>query len=166
MNPPDGLLRFGRLGSAHGLDGTIKLFLQADPSNIVQLQRVWLEQLGWTDVRRLELKAIPALIALVGVQTRDRAETLRNADLYCQRDALRPQEGQFLYADLLGARVQNPNGELLGVVTEVLDNGPQDLLKVQVGEKSFLVPFQADYVRVLQNPNVVVEIDPIPGLLE
>lgn len=55
------------------------------------------------------------------------AEAFRNADLYIRRDqAADPGENAELIADLIGCRAVDEAGKEVGVLTDVLQNGPVD----------------------------------------
>jgi len=79
-------------------------------------------------------------VTAVEVATREQAEALRNTTLHVPRAALPdPDEDEFYHVDLIGCRVEAPDGEVLGEVAAVHDFGAGDLLAVRAanGRSSF-----------------------------
>ena len=59
--------------------------------------------------------------------TADEAEKLRGKELYIDRaHAAQPEEGAVYIADLLGCEAVTESGEILGVLTDVLQHGSVD----------------------------------------
>ena len=83
---------------------------------------------------------------LQGVDVRDQAGCLIGADVAISPDQLRAvPEGEFYWAQLIGLRVVNMKGELLGVVDHVFDTRAHDVL-VLSGESELLIPFVQDKI--------------------
>jgi 16S rRNA processing protein RimM len=136
---PPALVRIGRVGRPHGLDGA---FVVEEASE---------------DARRFEVgstlsvngeQAIIVLSRRVGggrpAIKLDRA-VRRGADLTVPRTELPPPEsGSYYVADLVGLEVVETEGELLGVVTDVLPGVANDVLELDTG---LLLPLVEDCVR-------------------
>src|SRR5262245_36018607 len=74
----------------------------------------------------------PWIVALVGIEDRDTAETLRNAELSILRSDLpEPEEGEFYHADAVGCSVYDTNNQLVGLVKEVQRYPSVDVLVVE-----------------------------------
>ena len=102
------------------------------------------------------------LVAFAGVTDRDQAQALRGTRLYVSRSVLpEPEdEDEFYNTDLIGLRVEDGAGKVLGSVKAMHNFGGGDLLEVQPAEgKSWLVPFTKLAVPVvdLDQGRVVVE---------
>jgi 16S rRNA processing protein RimM len=84
-----------------------------------------------------------------GIEDRDAAETLRGARIFVARSSF-PTAGddEFYWVDLIGAQVFNREGQCLGQVAGLLDNGAQSVLRVSAGARSpeRLIPFVAAYI--------------------
>jgi 16S rRNA processing protein RimM len=94
---------------------------------------------------------------------RNAAEALRGARVFVSR-ATFPQaaEGEYYWVDLIGLRVVNRQGELLGTVAELIDTGPHTVLRVadanaEGGER--LVPFVDAYVDKVSLPERCITVD-------
>lgn len=73
---------------------------------------------------------------------REQALTLIGARIEVERSALpEPPAGEYYWADLIGLTVESLQGETLGVVDGLTDNGAQDVLVVADRLQSRLIPF-------------------------
>ncbi|MGH8507008.1 MAG: ribosome maturation factor RimM [Stenotrophobium sp.] len=62
-----------------------------------------------------------------------------------QRSELPPiVPGQYYWTDLIGLEVQSQQGVPLGVVTEVISNGAQDVLVMKDADVERMIPFVQD----------------------
>jgi 16S rRNA processing protein RimM len=69
---------------------------------------------------------------LMGVAGRDAAEALKGAVVQIARShfpALSDEE--FYWVDLIGLAVENQQGEALGVVSDLMDNGAHPILRIE-----------------------------------
>ena len=129
-------LEVGRIGRAHGLRGEISVTLSSDRSERLAPGSV----LSTDDERELVVRAVRPhqqrwLVTFAGVEDRTAAEQLQGATLYAE--AL-PTEGDELWVhELIGATVQDPDGNSLGVIETIEANPASDLLVLD-GER--LVP--------------------------
>jgi 16S rRNA processing protein RimM len=99
------------------------------------------------DVESTAANGRTVLIKLAGVETREQAEELRNAELWVERSQAAPLKANEYYArDLCGCRVMYA-GRLLGRVHGLVSAGSRDLLEVrkETGE-IVLVPFLDHYL--------------------
>ena len=147
---PDRLILVGRIAGAFGVRGEMRVTsFTADPMALA----------GYRDLRRADGSPAPALTSArpvkgglvaraAGVETREQAEALRGLKLHVLREALpAPDEDEFYLADLIGMRVETPDGRVLGVVRGVQDFGAGDLLEIKPeGAPSFWLPFTRDAV--------------------
>lgn len=63
-------------------------------------------------------------------------------DIAIYRDQLPPlPDGEFYWCDLIGLDVINRAGVALGKVIEIQETGANDVLVVQQGQQSILIPF-------------------------
>lgn len=98
-------------------------------------------------------------MAFVGVDDRDAAESMRNADVFARPREL--DEGEFWPEDLIGLDVRPVGGKVVGV-----EHGPtQDRLVVELSGVRFEIPFVDDLVPVVDVASGFVEIVPVEGLV-
>ena len=94
------------------------------------------------------LVGVSVIARLVGCDDRDVALALKGSDVAVARSALPPpRDGDFYWADLVGLKVVNIQGELIGEVTGLLATGANDVLRVVSAETERLVPYVAHVIR-------------------
>jgi 16S rRNA processing protein RimM len=92
------------------------------------------------------------LVRVEGVTDRDAAQALHGIRLYVDRAALPAlvEEEAFYHADLIGLRVEDAAGRLLGTVRAVENHGAGDVLAVAgPGGRELLLPFTRAVVPVV-----------------
>lgn len=108
------------------------------------------------------------LVKLEDAGNREAVEALIGRYLLLERESVEPlAEGEVFYHQLLGLRVELPDGSVVGTVREVYEAAPTDLLEV-VGERGrpHLVPFAEHIVKQVDVAGGRLVIDPPEGLLE
>ena len=106
------------------------------------------------------------LVKFEGVDDRTAAETMRGP-LYVQPGDVRAlEEGEWWEHELIGMRVEDPQGLELGRITGVMSRAAQDLLVIEtpVGER--LVPLVEAIVSEIDRDSQRAVVDAPPGLLE
>lgn len=127
----------------------LKLFLSQDAGD-----REALVERAWVHNGELVLK-------LVGADTRNDAEALRGAELRIPVEDRPPApEGEYYLSDLIGCRIERPDGSLVGEVVGWHDYGASPLLDVRNGDREFLVPFAEAFYRVVDvdGKRIVMEL--------
>lgn len=148
---------------AWGVKGWIRVQPYAEQPQVLLRSRQWFldagDALPLATVRRqlVDVTAAKshndAVVASVA-QCVDRtgAEALRGARVFVSRKAFPAAEvDEYYWVDLIGARVVNRQGEMLGIVRELLDTGAHSVLVVAADAPTDvaaerLIPFVAAYV--------------------
>ena len=76
------------------------------------------------------------------------------------------EEGEYWERDVVGSEVLTGDGTKVGTVIEVIPGPAQDLLEIDTGRGTRLVPFVSDIVTSVDTATRRVVIDPPEGLLE
>ena len=80
---------------------------------------------------------------------------------------MRPLEAnEFFLHKIIGCRVEDQKGRILGKITDILETGANNVYEVSDGSSVFLVP---DVPHVVLEMNVETKrmvIDPLPGLID
>lgn len=74
------------------------------------------------------------------------------------------EEGWFYTFRLRGCRVYTTSGEYIGDVTEVIDAGGTEILKVDRGEEETLIPFAQEYLKLVDLDQQRIEVELPEGL--
>lgn len=95
----------------------------------------------------------------------EEAETLKESYLVIDANKLEKiDDDTFYYYELLDMEVYY-NGKLVGVISEVSDNGPQDLIRVKGNDINVLVPFVNDFIDSVDVKNKKICLKNLEGLL-
>jgi 16S rRNA processing protein RimM len=124
----------GVFGAAHGIRGEIRLkSYTADPAAISTYGPLHDESgAGVFEIEKLRSTGKDMFVARVkGVTDRSAAEALSGIRLFVARDVLPPpEEEEFYHADLIGLRVENERGDLLGTILALHNFGAGDILEI------------------------------------
>ena len=106
------------------------------------------------------------LVKFVGVGTREEAEAVKGT-LFVPADQARDlDEGEYWEREVVGCKAVTPEGTRIGTVTDVIPGPAQDLLEIETGHGTSLVPFVSEIVTSVDTAARRVVIDPPEGLLE
>jgi 16S rRNA processing protein RimM len=141
----------GAIAGAFGVRGEAKIkSFTDDPAAIATYGPLETEDA----TRRFDVKVTRTVkggfaARLSGVSTREEAEVLKGTRLYVDRAVLPPpDEDEFYYADLLGLRVEDESGTVLGKVKAVQEFGAGDMIEYLPAEggESVLLLFTREIV--------------------
>jgi 16S rRNA processing protein RimM len=143
------LVSVGRVGRAHGLDGSFYVTAASHPlpegmTVTVAGRSARIERRGGTAER--------PLIRLSGVGDRDRAVELSGEALLADIDDAPLESDEWLAADLVGCEVPG-----VGTVTRVVEAPSCDVL--EVGAEGLLIPFISDAVKEIDLARRRIEVD-------
>ena len=147
MNGPAGQVTAGRVGRAHGLDGSFYVDHVVEP--LTQGSEVTVAGRSARVERRAGTEERP-IVRLSGVADRTAAESLRGEPILVEGGDL--EEGEYLTSELVGCEVPG-----LGEVRRVIAAPSCDLL--EVGDHAVLVPFISDAVTRVDTEARVIEVD-------
>ncbi|GAA4419357.1 ribosome maturation factor RimM [Advenella faeciporci] len=167
MAIPDDLVELGRIVSAYGVRGMIKIQPHsAQESILLNVKEWWLARLSRAGVQQEPHRLVRVLRArdhagsivaqLEGCDDRDQAEALKGTSIFVSRDCFpSAPDDEFYWIDLIGCSVYSAADSsgpvLLGVVHEVSDNGAHAVLHIGrqgVDEQGNLVFLKDDKGRV------------------
>lgn len=129
-----GYLAVGRILRPWGVRGELKVeILTEDPARFERLETVYVGPLFVPyRLERARLHSGAVLLKLAGCDDRTAAEVLRGLLVQvAMEDALPLEEGEYWAYQILGLEVWTSDGDLLGVVQEVLDTGANDVYVVR-----------------------------------
>ena len=138
-------------GSPHGTVGCIRFscycvnnyaLLDYGPLTSEDTQQAF--KLSITEIRPRVI-----IVQVAGINSREEVSKLNGIKVYAQRNALpEPEEDEFYYCDLIGLEVQDPNGNRIGTVRNILNHGAGDIiewLSTDAG-RLLMTPFRESYI--------------------
>ena len=160
-------LSVGRITSAHGIKGWVKLDSYTSPTiNICSYKPLFWRQPGagseWQVVKLAECRqqGKSVVARLDGCNDRNGAELLRGRELAVKRSQLpAADEGEYYWIDIIGLRVITVDQVELGIVDEIMETGSNEVLVVK-GDRKRLIPFiQGEVVQRVSIDEGVIEVD-------
>ena len=173
-----GFLAVGHLARAHGLEGEFFVALLTDHPEGTFAPGVVLfpgdasglvPDPGLPPLTVVSARPFKAgyLVEFAGVESRPEAEALRGRYLLRPAAELEPPaEGEFYHHDLIGLDVVTKQGLRLGVVRELYELAPADLLEVKGEEREYMIPFRKEIVVEVDLDGGRIVVDPPEGLLD
>lgn len=142
----DDLLQIGIITSTHGIRGEVKVFPTTDDNaRFKNLKECYLEykneQLP-VKVQRVKFFKNMVIVKFQGIDNINDVEIYKNCRLLVDREhAVALEEDEFFMADLVGLKVEKEDGTPLGILTEIIPTGSNDVYVVRNEEnKEWLFP--------------------------
>ena len=153
MSSTDRKIILGKLGKPHGLKGFLYLhYYGENPSSLLDYIEVFIDESSIGRIDKVINLKNRVTVYISGIDNRNKAESLRDKDIYVNEKQL-PQldNGEFYHYQLEGLSVVNNEGEILGCIDSVMGTGANDVLVVKPSEKSLddlerLIPYLKDDV--------------------
>ena len=168
---PDDLVLVGYISGAFGIHGWVKIHpYSPDADAMLSSKTWWIDKPDWRDIDRMEAKlhGDDVVAKLVGVADRNAAEALKGAAVKISRKLFPAlSKGEFYWMDLVGLQVFNLEGESLGVVRDLMDNGAHPILRVAAAEiadadlpkHEKLIPFVDHFVKEVDQVAKKIQVD-------
>ena len=167
-------ITLGKVGAVYGIKGWLKIHSFTDETDAILDYFPWSLKLG-NKIQTVEItdwrKHNKGLIVKVdGIDDRDIAQALVGSEIFIKETAL-PElpQGDFYWRDLIGMSVITTQGYDLGVVSEMMETGANDVLVVKAnlndgfGQKERLIPYLLEQVVEsvsAENKQICVDWDP------
>ena len=170
---PDGYLAVGLIAGAHGIRGEIKVESYSDfeerfaPGQLLYMG----PQLRPVEIRSARPHKSHILVELTESHDRSSAANLRGTWLFVPEAAAASlDEDTYWVHDIVGLQVQTGAGQRLGVVTDVLLTGANEVYVVQTPPtvnqgQELLLPAIGDVVKAIDLEAKLITVDLLPGLL-
>jgi len=158
-------VEIGVVARAHGIRGEVRVHLHNPASTALEVaESVFV---GERELAIESARPVPGayLLALEGIADRDAAEALRGRPVSVLRGELELDDGEVLLADLVGCRVELPDGRPWGVVS-ALELGAQDRLVIRDGEVERQLPVVDAFVLEIDVEGRRIVVDPPADLPE
>lgn len=161
---PRSAVSVGRIISPHGLRGEVNVEALTDfPERFKPGSRLWLDG----SPRRVEQSRRQdrlVCLKLDGVDTRSDAEKLRGKELMLPSAEDLREPGRYYLHDIVGLRVEDEAGAVLGRVADVLSTGANDVYVVQGDRGELLLPAVDDVIKAVDLANGRITVELLPGL--
>ena len=165
---PADLVQVGYVSGPYGVAGSIRVTpFSTDADALMSVKTWWLSKpaMQAVQVRTAKIHGGDVVAQLAGVVGRDASEALKGAAVSIPRSefpALAADE--FYWSDLIGLNVVNLQGEALGTVSDMMDNGAQSILRITPvaaddAPAERLVPYVDQYVKSVDLNSKLITLD-------
>lgn len=160
------LLEIGRIGKAHGIKGeaTVEAWTDDPENRFASGTKIKLSNGTDLEVSSIKFHSGTWLIGFVGINDRNEIEKLRNQTIFAEIDITDNAQDEYHLQQLLDCQVKSLNGTFLGKVIGLLKNPGQDLLQVNSGKQTVLVPMVKAIIKEINLSDKTIKLDPPLGL--
>jgi len=169
--PAEEFILLGKITKAHGLRGEVKIFTYSGhPENFDGYSEIVLvdgsaklsRQFG---VKKSRVHGKTAIVQLTSITTRSEAEAIEGRGVLLSKKHL-PDAGEdeYYWHQYVGKLVVDTNGDGLGRVQALFNNGAQDVLVVNGHRGEILIPVTREIIVQVTDETLIA--DPPPGLIE
>lgn len=164
-------LEIGQIVNTFGIKGMVKVKpFTDDITRYDNLKKIYVEtnkNKSQYEIQEVKYHKDMVLIKFKGIDKVEEAELLRNAYLKVNRkEEPELEEGTYYIVDLIGLEVYSDEGEILGKIDDIFNNGSSDIyvVKNEIG-KQILLPAISDVIKQinLEEKKIVVHI--LKGLI-
>lgn len=172
MTEPQALIPVGKIIGPHGIRGLLKVFsysgnlesLRAARTITLKSPSGETQELG---IKNAALHAGKLILGLQGYDEIDRVLPFVGNEICLLRSQLpEPDENEYYWCDLIGLEVVTPDGTELGAITDIFDNGSNDIYVVRNEKREYLVPAIASVIDSVDLEGRKMVITPLEGLLD
>lgn len=165
------LLQVGAIASTHGVKGEVKVFPMTDDVNRFKtLKNIILKHKnGETE---LEIKSVKffknmVILGFKGYDSINDIEKYKGCGLFVTREnAVALEEGEYFRADLIDMDIVNENDEKIGVLTDIMETGANDVYIISLDDgRELLLPNTKECVLNVDTDSNVMKIHILEGLL-
>lgn len=163
----------GKILNFHGIQGEAKVGFSKNQQDFLRmLKAVYIKQNN--NYTEYEITAIRfhkdfALMKFKGINSINELIPFKGCLIFVEQTTIRENldENEFLIDELTGLDVVDPDGNKIGVVVGVSNNGSNDLISVKSKTKRIsLVPFVKELVPNVDIKNKKIMVNNIEGLIE
>lgn len=171
---PADLIMVGYITGAYSLQGWVRIKpYSPDADALLNAKKWWLRKPNMTDLQDVEIiqaknHSSDIVARLVGVIGREAAEALKGTAVHIRRSHFPSlDDDEFYWIDLIDLAVENLQGEQLGVVADLMENGAHPILRITVSviigqEKmvpELLIPFVDQFVKTVDQTAKKITVD-------
>lgn len=166
----ESLLEVGQIVNTYGIKGFVKVVPLVDNNNQFKSFKTLYIQ-NKNGIKELFIEEVKfsknlVLLKFKGIETIEQAEELRNYYLQAKRSDIKLEKGAYFIVDLIGLEVYTENGELLGILKEVLQPGANDIYVVENETKQqILLPVIPDVIKNIDIEGKKVIVKLMEGLI-
>jgi len=165
-------LLLGKVIKPHGLRGLLRVWSYArSEASFLAAGSVFLRSAGGEVDEYTVVSVKPHkkffLMALEGLDSVEKAEAYRGAEIFVKREVLRTEgEDEFFWHEIVGLQVETEQGEPLGTLRRIIPTAGHDIWVAEGPRGEILIPAVFEVVRRVDLEGGRVLIRPVEGLID
>jgi 16S rRNA processing protein RimM len=153
----------GRIVNTHGIAGEVKIEVWLDsPQFMKKCGRIYVGDKAYKITSGREHKGM-LLAKLEGIDDVNAAMTLKGREVSIDRADAKLPKGAYFLQDIVGARVEDESGKLIGTLSEIMET-PASLIYVVQGETEHLIPAVPEFIIKTDAESGVITVKLIEGM--
>lgn len=166
------LLQVGVISSTHGLIGEVKVYPTTDDINrFKQLKEVIMDsgkEHITLEIERVKFFKQFAILKFKGIDSINDIEKHKGNSLYVTREnAVKLEKDEYFIADLINLDVVDEEEHRIGMLTDVIQTGANDVYVVKMDEeKEVLIPAIKQCILQINMADKKMKVHLLDGLLE
>ena len=164
--------QIGVITQTHGIKGEVKVFPTTDDvKRFKRLEKVTIDsgkKRFEAEIESVKFFKQFVILKFKGFDTIEDIQPYKQAKLLVDREhAVRLRKDEYFVADLIGTKVVSDEGTELGVMTDVIETGANDVYVVKNSEgEEILFPAIKDCVKEVDLEKGVITLHVMDGLLD
>lgn len=162
----------GRIVKPHGIRGEVQVYSYSDVEYFLDYKDIFVQGKYGDKVPQRVIKARikkgqSVVLTLEGIVNRTQAGSFVGKEIFLDRAKLLPlAEGEYYWHELEGLSVVSAGGEKLGILSDVLATGANDVYVLKGDRGEILVPAVDQMVKEIDLKKGIMKVDLPPGLVE
>ena len=158
----------GKIVNTHGIKGEVRIL-----SDFEKKDRVFVAGMPIYIGRKKEKEIINSyrhhknfeMITMKGYNDINQILKYKGLYVYIKKEDLKLGKDEYLETDLIGLSVM-VDGIKKGIVEDIGDAGHNKLLIIKSNEKTIYIPYQKEFISIVDFNNGTITITPIKGMFE
>lgn len=153
----------GKIVNTHGVRGEVKIQVWLDsPEFLRRFKTIYIDA---KPVKMLSARVHKGFVIAVleGVDDINAAMSLKNKTVHIDRADAKLGKGEYFLCDIIGARVENESGELIGVLEDILET-PASPVYIVRGESEHMIPAVPEFILKTDAEQGVITVRLIEGM--
>ena len=153
----------GKIVNTHGVVGEVKIEVWLDsPDFMKKFKRVFADGREYKVIAARTHKDF-LLAKLEGIDDVNAAMTLKGKTVKVDREDVKLPGGTYFLQDIIGAEVIDENGNIVGVLKEIMESPSSNIYIVQ-GETEHLIPAVPEFILSVDADAGIINVHLIEGM--
>ena len=160
-------IQIGKIVNVAGLKGEVKIVnYSGSKERYQELESIYIEN-AEHKIEKVRYNKDVVILKLSGIDDRNAAEEARGKDIYIsESDLPELSEGEYYIRDMIGISVVDDTGNVLGNLSDVIQNRAQDLYEVEMKDgKKILIPAVEEFILNIDIEKKQMDVKLIEGLI-